>query len=137
MFSDFESLGGRIFGISEILSDSGSDQSLFHVAEEPIPSTMGDYQKGEDILNGLAARIKQEIMFCPAEDVEAGMEARAKEDLDKMLELTREFITGVDDFIQKHAETVSDVKEKWEPINKATLFEALAHKKAISIRVSR
>ena len=120
-----------VFGISEILSDSGSDLSVFHIAEEPIPSTMVDYQKGEELLNGLVARIKQEIMFCPAEDVEAGMEARAKEDLDKMLELTTEFIAGVDDFIQKHAETVSDVKEKWEPIKKATLNEALAHKKAL------
>ena len=82
VYSDFESLGGRVFGISEICSDSGSDNSVFQVAEEAVLTTMGDYQNGEVILNGIISRIKQEIMLCPAEDIVTGMEAGAEKNLE-------------------------------------------------------
>ena len=97
---------------------------------------MADHQSDEVILNGIISRLKQEIMLCLADDIVAGMEVRAEKDLDKMLELTKEFISGVDDFITEHEGTVPDVREKWANIKAITLAEVLAHKKAISIKIA-
>ena len=135
-YSDVASLTGRLFGVSEVLSDTNSEHSVFITAKETVAAGMENYQKRSDLLLGSKQRILDEISDNPAVDIEKGMEARAKEDLDKLLGFMRDFRTGVRAITNEFKSEVKELDVDWEEIMKEVVEKTLAHKKEVTIKLS-